>query len=69
MARYRDQHLLLITHGGTIQLLLSHLLDAPLGSCRFFAVPCACLLRLQVTHTPDGDYPQLLLQQPPLESH
>ncbi len=67
LATYRGQQLLLITHGGTIQLLLSHLLDAPLGSCRFFAVPCACLLRLRVTHTPGGDYPQLLFQQPPLE--
>lgn len=60
----RGQHLLLLTHGGPMRLLLDHLLARTLHSSGFFELPYGCLLRLRVTHTPEGDYPQLLLQQP-----
>jgi len=56
-------HLLLVVHGGTIRLLLEHLLQSP-HLARYMAIPMACLTRLCLYHTPEGLYPQLLFHQP-----
>ncbi|MCK9504352.1 MAG: histidine phosphatase family protein [Porticoccaceae bacterium] len=64
LARYRDEHLLMVAHGGTLRLLLANLLQAPMASSRFFAVPPASLIRLSVYHTPEGLFPQLIFHQP-----
>ncbi len=42
------QHLLLVSHGGTMRIILSHCLSMPLVSIQQIAVPYACLSRIQI---------------------
>jgi len=53
----RGQHILVVQHGGTTRLLLTHILDAPLSSSSRFHVPFANLTRICVYHHQDGDFP------------
>lgn len=45
---YDGRHLLLITHSGSMRMLLSHVLGAPISSSRHLAMPYACWSR--ITH-------------------
>lgn len=66
LADYRGKHLLAVVHGGTIRILLSLVLQAPLANCQRFAVPQGCLTRLTVYHTSDGHFPKLTFHRPEL---
>lgn len=59
LSRFRGQHLLAVTHGGTIRLLLNALAGAPLSQCQFFAVPHASLSRVVVYSIEGQDRVQL----------
>lgn len=48
--RHVGEHLLLVTHGGVIRILLAAVLDMPLKSITRLNVPYACLSRVQVYH-------------------
>lgn len=58
--RYKGEKLLLITHGGVIRMILSHILGMPVRNASRFQVAPASISRLQITHTPDGNFTQLL---------
>ncbi|TQV83989.1 alpha-ribazole phosphatase family protein [Exilibacterium tricleocarpae] len=57
---YRGKRVLLVTHGGVIRMLLAHVLQMPLTAVSRFAVPHACLSRVEVLHTGNGDYARLV---------
>lgn len=63
LSQHSGEHLLVVTHGGVIRLLLAQALEAPLASSRFFAVARGGLSRLRIYHSPEGDFPQLVLHQ------
>lgn len=52
---HKGKHLLLIQHGGTIRILLTHLLAIPMSSMTRFNIPYGCLSRIQIQHTEDTD--------------
>ena len=45
-----NKHLLLITHGGTLRIIMSHVLTMPLTALFKLDVPYACLSRFQYQH-------------------
>jgi alpha-ribazole phosphatase len=51
---HRGQHLLLITHGGWIRVLLHHVLGTPLQQLHAIDVPYACLSRIRVQQREGG---------------
>ena len=61
-AEYDGQHLLLVTHSGSMRMLLAAMLHAPIASSRHFAMPYSCWSR--ITHE-QGDS-QLLFHNRPL---
>lgn len=44
----QDGHLLMISHGGTIRILLHHILDIPLLKLQQIEVPYGCLTRIHI---------------------
>ena len=60
MNEHRGGTLLLVSHGGVIRLLLSHLLLFPVSSIARLHVPYGALSRVQVYHREEGDFPVLL---------
>ena len=54
------QRILLVTHGGTIRLLLAQLMSMPLDAVVRIEVPCGSRSQIRVYHQPDGDYPSLV---------
>ena len=48
---HRGEHLLLVQHGGTIRILLSHMLLMPLASTMRWEVPFACFSRIVHYHS------------------
>lgn len=58
-ARYPDQHVLLVTHGGVMRIILCHLQQWPLNELLSLAVPHAALHRIAVEHEaqPPGQVP------------
>ena len=61
---YRGEHVLVIQHGGTSRLLLTHIFDLPLSSATLFDIPYACLTRIRVYHEDDGNIPVLVAHVP-----
>lgn len=61
LSSHAGEHLLLITHGGVIRVLLAAVLNMPLKSITRLNVPYACLSRVQVYQT-EGEFPWLQLQ-------
>lgn len=51
-------HLLIVTHGGSLRVILSHILDMPQASLFSIDVPYACLSRFQ--HLNDDKQSQLI---------
>ena len=49
-ARYHGQHVLLVTHGGVMRIILCHLQQRPLNELLSLAVPHAALHRIAVEH-------------------
>ncbi len=56
----RGQHVLLMTHGGLMRTLLGGLLSMPGASLHRLETPYACLTRLRVTHSADGNMLRLV---------
>lgn len=54
------KHIAVITHGGVIRLILSHILGGSADTFNRLDVPYACLSRVKVWHGEDNDYPQLV---------
>lgn len=55
----RGQHVLLVTHGGVMRVLIGQALLMPPTAINRLDLPWACLSRLAYTHTHDGDQPRL----------
>jgi broad specificity phosphatase PhoE len=51
-ARYPGQHVLLVTHGGVMRIILCHLQQRPLSELLNLPVPHAALHRIAVEHEP-----------------
>ncbi len=54
------QHIGVVTHGGVIRALLSHMLSGDAYSMNKFDIPYASVSRIKVWHTDQGDFPQLV---------
>lgn len=55
------QHVLLVTHGGVMRMILAHILVMPLRPLSRIAVPEAALSRVQIFHQPGKpDWPQVI---------
>ncbi len=59
--RHEGEHLLLVSHGGVIRVLLAEVLDMPLKSIIRLSVPYACLSRVSIHHT-QGHQPWVQLE-------
>ena len=51
-ARYPDQRVLLVTHGGVMRIILCHLQQLPLSKLLSLSVPHAALHQITVKHEP-----------------
>lgn len=60
LGEYRGQHVLVVSHGGAIRLLLVALQGAPLTASHFFHIPYGSITRLRVYHGDDGDFVRLV---------
>ena len=49
--KYRGKHLLLVQHGGTIRVMLTHLLSTATSSMTRFNIPYGCYSRVEIYHT------------------
>ena len=49
------KHVLIITHGGVIRIILHHIMQTPLNAVMRIAVPYANLTRISISHSPDGE--------------
>lgn len=58
--QYRGQHVLLVTHGGVIRMLLSYIAQAQQLSMLRYDVPYASFSRIAIFHDDQGDWPQLV---------
>lgn len=58
---HRNQHVLVVQHGGTMRILLALILGMPATAMNHFEVPFACLTRLKVFHRPGhSNFPLLV---------
>ncbi len=55
LIEHRNQHVLVVQHGGTIRILLALILGMPATAMNQFEVPFACLSRIKVFHHSDYD--------------
>ena len=53
LIEYRNQHILVVQHGGTMRILLAQILGLPPTAMNQFEVPYACFTRLKVFHHPE----------------
>jgi broad specificity phosphatase PhoE len=61
LIEHRNQHVLVVQHGGTVRILLALILGMPATAMNQFEVPYACLSRIKVFHHNDyGDFPMLV---------
>ena len=65
--KHKGKHLLLIQHGGTIRVLLTHLLTMPMSSMTRFNIPYACFSRVQIHHTEKTDQINLVFHNIPCQ--
>lgn len=64
LREYRGQHVLLISHGAVIRMLLCEWLRMPMSAFSTFAVPYASLSRVRIYHFDDKpDWLQLVFHQ------
>ncbi len=57
---YKGQHMLIVTHGGVIRVILAHILGILPTKINCFDVPYACMSRFAVYHSDSGDRVKLL---------
>ena len=57
---YAGEHILLVSHGGVMRVLLAHCLAMPLLALNRFDIPYACVSRIQVVQDQDKNYYRLL---------
>lgn len=57
--QYQQRHVLLVSHGGTIRIILAHVLNMPLDSIWRLSVPYASLSRIQIIGRGATAQPQL----------
>lgn len=55
LKKYQGQHILLLTHGGVMRVLLSHCLSMSLQDLNRFDIPYGCLSRLQVVSSGNAE--------------
>ena len=55
-----DSHVLLITHGGVMRVILPTVLGMPLNRTGVLQIPFACLSRIEVSHAADKSHSSLL---------
>ncbi len=67
LKKYRGKHLLLIQHGGTIRIVLTHLLSMPMSSMTRFHIPYACFSRIRIHHLNENDQINLVFHNPHIE--
>jgi alpha-ribazole phosphatase len=61
LSEMRGKHILLLTHGGVVRMILAHILVMPLRPLSRIAVPEAALSRVQIFHKTDQpDWPQVI---------
>ena len=60
ISQFQGQHCLLVTHGGVIRIILSHILQAEQLSFFRYDVPYASLSRIKIYHDNEGNWPQLV---------
>lgn len=58
------QHILVVQHGGTIRLLLTHLLSSALRAINRFEINYAAMIRVHIYHHTDEDLPVLVHYRP-----
>lgn len=58
-AQYQHRHVLLVSHGGTIRIILAYVLNMPLASIWRLSVPYASLSRIQIVGRGASSQPQL----------
>ncbi len=58
--QYRGKHLLMVQHGGTMRIILAHLLHMPLDKIHRLDVPFATLSRIKIFHEGEKIYPLLI---------
>ncbi len=59
--RIAGKHVLVVTHGGVIRIVLHHILQTPLNAVMRIAVPYASISRISISHSPDGKtFPTLI---------
>jgi alpha-ribazole phosphatase len=58
---YRGQHVLFVSHGAAIRIIMCQLLDMPLTSLGRISVAYACLTRIKI-YEQDGETPWVQLQ-------
>jgi alpha-ribazole phosphatase len=57
--QYQQRHVLLVSHGGTIRIILAHVLNMPLNAIWRLSVPYASLSRIQIIGHGAQAQPQL----------
>ncbi|WP_297812983.1 alpha-ribazole phosphatase [uncultured Methylophaga sp.] len=57
--QYQQRHVLLVSHGGTIRIILAHVLNMPLDSIWRLSVPYASVSRIQIIGRGATAQPQL----------
>lgn len=60
VAEHRGKNILLVTHGGIVRVLLTHILGMPLAHANRWEVPYGCLSRIAVYHDQNDQRAQLV---------
>jgi|TARA_B110000902_G_scaffold267056_1_gene357879 broad specificity phosphatase PhoE len=64
LADYKNKHVLVVQHGGTIRLLLAHLMQSPLTAITRIEVAYASMTRIKVFHQGDSVSPVIVGHYP-----
>ncbi|NKB35544.1 MAG: histidine phosphatase family protein [Gammaproteobacteria bacterium] len=65
LQEHKGKHILLPQHGGTIRVVLTHLLSMPLSSMSRFHIPYACFSRIQIHHAGETEQVNLVFHNIP----
>ena len=57
---YREQHILVVCHGGVMRAILSAVLNSPVSAMNRIDVPYACFSRVHMYHYEQGDQARLV---------
>ncbi len=60
LRNHKSKHILVVTHGGIIRVMLAHILNMPMSCVNRFDVPYASLSRFAVYHSESGDITKLI---------